>query len=88
MMNAVLKFMTNFAPSLSASLGEAIDLQKETLFKTQAELDAKEANKPLLKTLWEWFITAMIVYFLVSFFNALVRDQLQQDAAKDKDNKK
>ena len=73
-MSSVLKFMAYFAPKMSASLGEAIELQKKTLFKTQAELDEKEANEPFIKTLWEWFITAMILYFLITFFNALVRN--------------
>ena len=73
-MSSVLKFMAYFAPKMSASLGEAIEQQKKTLFKTQEELDAKEANEPLIKTLWEWFITAMILYFVITFFNALVRN--------------
>ena len=48
------------------------------MFKTQDELDAKE--EPLIKTLWSYCITAMILYFVVTFFNSLVRNQLEQDA--------
>ena len=72
MMKGILSFMNGFAPGLAKSIGDAIELQKQTLFKTQAELDAKE--DPLIKTVWEWCITAMILYFIVTFLNALVRN--------------
>jgi len=39
----------------------------------------------MVKQLWEWFITLMILYFVVTFFNALVRNQLQQDAKEEKE---
>lgn len=39
-----------------------------------------EENTPIVKQVWEWFITLMILYFVVTFFNALIRNQLQQDA--------
>ena len=39
-----------------------------------------EAETPIVKQLWEWFITLMILYFVVTFLNALVRNKLQQDA--------
>jgi len=47
-----------------------------------------EANTPILKQLWEWFITLMILYFVVSFLNAIIRNQLQQDAKEEKDRNK
>ena len=42
-----------------------------------------EADTPIVKQLWEWFITLMILYFVVTFLNALVRNKLQQDAKEE-----
>ena len=71
-MNGILDFMRNFAPGLATTISEAIEKQKETLFKTQEELDAKE--DPLIKTIWDWCIFLMILYFIITFLNALVRN--------------
>lgn len=53
-------------------VSEGIEKQKLALFKTQEELDAKE--EPLIKIIWDWCIFAMILYFVVTFFNAIVRN--------------
>lgn len=74
MMKGILAFMANFAPGIAKSIGDAIELQKKTLFKTQAELDAQEQDEPFIKTIWEYCITAMLLYFVVTFLNALVRN--------------
>ena len=71
-MNGILDFMRSFAPGLASTISEAIEKQKETLFKTQEELDAKE--DPLIKKIWDWCIFLMILYFIITFLNALVRN--------------
>ena len=72
MMTGILEFIKGFAPGIATSMSDAIEMQKQTLFKTQEELDAKE--EPLIKIIWEWCIFSMILYFIVTFFNALVRN--------------
>jgi len=72
MMKGILAATSNFAPGLSTMVSEGIEKQKLALFKTQEELDAKE--EPLIKIIWDWCIFAMILYFVVTFFNALVRN--------------
>lgn len=46
----------------------AIDKQKKTLF---AETVTEEA-RPLIAMLWEYFVMAMIAYFVYSIINSLV----------------
>ena len=77
MMTSILSTLAKFAPNAAQSIGDAIEGQKQSLFKTQEELDAKEDS--WLKKGWELFITAMILYFVLSFLNALVRNKLEQD---------
>ena len=77
MMTSILNTLATIAPNAAQSIGDAIEGQKQSLFKTQEELDAKEDS--WLKKGWELFITAMILYFVLSFLNALVRNKLEQD---------
>ena len=72
MMTGILGWLAGFAPAAAEQISEAIEKQKKTLFQTQEELDAKQDS--FIKTIWEWVITAMILYFVVTFFNALIRN--------------
>jgi hypothetical protein len=74
MMTGILTWMSGFAPGISTKIDDAIEKQKKSLFKTPAELEQDAKEVPLIKTVWEWCITAMILYFVVTFFNALVRN--------------
>ena len=56
----------------------AIDKQKKTLF---ADKVAEEA-RPLIAQLWEYFVIAMVVYFIYSIINSLVQNYLQEEAEK------
>ena len=74
MMTSVLSWIGWVAPSIAMQIGQSIDKTKTTLFKTQAELDAQEENEPFIKKLWEMCMTLMILYFVVTFLNALIRN--------------
>ena len=71
-MNGILDFMRSFAPGLASTISEAIEKQKETLFKTQEELDAKE--DPQIKKICDWCTFLMLLDFIITFLNALVRN--------------
>jgi len=73
MLDIVLGFMANFTSNGDA-VRSFVDKQKKSVFKSQAEIAQMEENTPIVKLIWEWFITAMILYFVVTFFNALVRN--------------
>ena len=76
MLDILVNFLSHFT-SNAEGVKNFINKQKKSVFKSQQELDEQEANTPIVKQLWEWFITLMILYFVVTFFNALVRNQLQ-----------
>ncbi len=64
----------------------AIDKQKKTLF---AESVTEEA-RPLIAMLWEYFVMAMIAYFVYSIINSLVQNYLneQENSEEEENNKK
>jgi len=61
---------------LAEKLKASIDAQHSTLFSTGDAQETKE--EPLLGQLWNYFITAMILYFIVSFLNSIVKNHLQE----------
>lgn len=63
-------------------LSGAIAKQKKTLF---AENVAEEA-RPLIAMIWEYFVIAMVLYFIYSIISSLVQNYLQEekDAKKSK----
>jgi len=62
----------------------AITKQKKTLF---AEKIADEA-RPLIAMIWEYFVMAMITYFIYSIINSLVQNYLNEEAEKKKGQKR
>lgn len=56
-------------------LKSAIEKQKTTLF---AEKVADEA-RPLIAMIWEYFVLAMITYFIYSIINSLVQNYLNEE---------
>ncbi len=68
----ILEFLKSVSPQLSTLLQNAISKQKNTLF---AETIAEEA-RPLIAVLWEYFVMAMIAYFVYSIINSLVQNHL------------
>lgn len=59
-------------------LRDALDKQKASLF----EEVTSEESQPLIGQIWEWTITLMILYFVVSFLNSMVRNHLTDQASK------
>lgn len=55
-------------------LESAIAKQKKTLFAEKIEDEAR----PLIAQLWEYFVIAMVLYFVYSIINSLVQDYLNQ----------
>lgn len=62
----------------------AIEKQKKTLFAENIEEEAR----PLIAVLWEYFVIAMVTYFIYSIINSLVQNYLQEEEDKNTENKK
>jgi hypothetical protein len=67
--------LQELSPSIQEIVSKAIDKQKKTLF---AEKIADEA-RPLIAVIWEYFVIAMITYFIYSIINSLVQNYLQEE---------
>jgi len=65
-------------------LQNAINKQKKTLF---SEKIADEA-RPLIAVIWEYFVMAMITYFVYSIINSLVQNYLNEEAEKTSEKNK
>ena len=82
----ILKTLKGISPKLQQLMQGAIDKQKKTLF---AETVTEEA-RPLIAMLWEYFVMAMIAYFIYSIISSLVQNYLneQENSEVDEKNKK
>jgi hypothetical protein len=60
--------LRGISPKIQDFVQKAIAKQKKTLF---AENVADEA-RPLIAMIWEYFVMAMIAYFVYSIINSLV----------------
>ena len=78
--DAILTLLKSLSPSLQEFAQSAIDKQKRTLF---AEVIADEA-RPLIAVIWEYFVMAMITYFIYSIINSLVQNYLNEEEEKEK----
>lgn len=47
-----------------------------------------DESKPLIAALWEYFVAAMILYFVVSIVNSLVQNYLHEQEEHDDEKKK
>lgn len=80
---AVLDVLEKNIPFLKNSLSKNLQKQKETLWHHRRNEESGESvklyssfqAKPLVASLWEVFITCMIVYFLISIINSVVNDR-------------
>lgn len=59
----------------------AIDKQKKTLFAEKIEDEAR----PLIAVLWEYFVIAMVAYFIYSIINSLVQNYLNEQESQTED---
>lgn len=78
--------LKGISPKIQEFLQVAINKQKKTLF---AEKVADEA-RPLIAMIWEYFVIAMIAYFIYSIINSLVQNYLneEQEGTKQKKGKR
>jgi len=76
----ILQVLKGVSPQIAEMVGGAIGKQKETLF---AEKVAEEA-RPLIAMVWEYFVIAMVAYFIYSIISSLVQNYLQEEKDKKK----
>jgi vacuole membrane protein 1 len=79
----ILNILKNFSPKLRDLMLGAIEKQKKTLFAEKVEDEAR----PLIAMLWEYFVMAMIAYFVYSIINSLVQNYLNEQGDQNSDNK-
>jgi hypothetical protein len=64
---------------------DAITRQKKMLFEKDDNINnVGEASPHFLHLVWELFMIGMILYFVVSFLNAIVRNYLGQQSLDQK----
>lgn len=77
-MSNYLSALETVWPFAAKKLQESIDKQHDALF---ADTAGQDKEKPLFAELWDWFITLMVLYFVLSFLNSIVKNRLQQQQA-------
>lgn len=66
-------------------LHSAIEKQKRTLFAEKVE----DEGRPLVAQLWEYFVIAMVLYFIYSIINSLAQNYLnEQDQEEEEKQQK
>ncbi len=63
------------SPSIEDLILNAIEKQKKTLFSDKVS----DEQRPLVAVLWEYFVIAMVAYFIYSIINSLVQNHLQEE---------
>ena len=78
-MDLLLNFLSKVSPNIQQTIQGVIDKQKKTLFSEKIE---EEARHPVAMV-WEYFVLAMVAYFVYSILNSLVQNYLnEQDEEK------
>ena len=81
----ILRVLKELSPKLEEIASGAISKQKLTLFSDKVA----DETRPLIAVVWEYFVMAMIAYFVYSIINSLVQNYLQEeDEEASKSNKK
>ena len=57
-----------------------MEKQKRNMFLSAEEIDAKE--KPLITVVYDYFVMAMVLYFVITFLNEIVRKYLKENLHK------
>ena len=57
-----------------------MEKQKRNMFLSAEEIDAKE--KPLITVVYDYFVMAMVLYFVITFLNEIVRKYLKENMHK------
>ena len=76
----ILQILQSINPKLQALAMSGIEKQKKTLF---SEVIAEE-SRPLIAVIWEYFVMAMIIYFIYSIISSLVQNYLQEQDEEEK----
>ncbi len=71
----ILKGLHAVNPKLQELASNAINKQKNTLFSDKVSNE----GRPLVAQLWEYFVMAMVAYFVYSIINSLVQNYLQEE---------
>ena len=66
--DTILNLLHSVSPKLQEFASTAIEKQKKTLFSDVIE----DEGRPLIAMIWEYFVLAMITYFIYSIINSLV----------------
>ncbi|CDW80117.1 vacuole membrane protein 1 [Stylonychia lemnae] len=80
--DVIMSALKGISPKIQDMLNVAIEKQKKTLFSEKTIDEAR----PLVAVLWEYFVIAMVIYFIISIINSLVQNYLneQQRLAREK----
>lgn len=72
LIGTLLSFIESEFPVFEDIIKESLEKQKKLLHSTHGSTQ----DKPIIARIWEVVVILMIAYFLISFFNALVREEL------------
>jgi hypothetical protein len=76
LVSGALAWLDQVWPSASKLLTDSIEIQKAALFADKNE--AEDKPKSIIKEVWDWVIMLMVLYFVVSFLNSIVRNGLKE----------
>lgn len=76
LVSSALAVLDQVWPQASKLLTDSIEIQKAALFSNKDEVDDKP--KSIIKEVWDWVIIVMVLYFVVSFLNSVVRNGLKE----------
>jgi len=76
LVSSALFLLDQVWPSASKVLANSIEIQKAALFANKNEIEDKP--KSIIKEAWDWVIMLMVLYFVVSFLNSVVRNGLKE----------
>lgn len=80
-----MTLLSDVSPGIKDLVQGAINKQKKTLFAEKVEDEAR----PLIAVVWEYFVIAMVAYFIYSIICSLVQNYLnEQEDEKDKKKQK
>jgi hypothetical protein len=75
-----IAFLTTVSPGVATFVQNSIQKQKEALFADQSKIET--GKRPIISVIWEYCIGAMVLYFVVSFLNSIVRNHLKAKVLK------
>ena len=80
LMDRLLEFTKQYVPKVSTHIEENIEKQRRIMFLSTEEIDSE--GKPLIAEIFDWLVFAMVLYFIISFLNTVVRSYLKENKHK------